>query len=283
MMHTFLGTDQEDVKKKVRAPFIEYLRTSMALWQSGSEDIRNLTPERAGEVLSLAFERYYQTSGLFGTPETCLETIQKLKQVGVDEIACLIDFGVETEDVLKGLHALHWLQEKTRGLNAQASRRAAACAENGFHSVASMAVPELVESGSCLNQIKFTSSQPGELLSRNRMLLELVQQAVTDIISRVTQLRPEAITAGNHFLTLGINSLKGAEILNEIQKQFDLKLSHSLLFEFPTAERLSEMLVREYKDHLIGHLPGRADQDKVTVQDLRAPEKSFVAEGSPSA
>jgi natural product biosynthesis luciferase-like monooxygenase protein len=263
MMHTFLGTDEEEVKQKVRGPFIEYLKSSIDLWQSGWEDLRNMAPERANEVLGLAFERYYQTSGLFGTPETCLETIQKLKQAGVDEIACLIDFGVEEADALKGLHALHWLQEKTRGLHAQASRPAPVV-ESGLHGVA-------------------PGRTTGEILSHNQTLPGLVQQTITGIISGVTKLRPEVITPGNHFLTLGINSLKGAEILNVMQQQFDLKLAHSLLFEFPTVERLSEMLVREHKDHLSRQFSWRAGQETVAATEVRPPEKSFAAKGSPSA
>ena len=272
MMHTFLGIDQEEVKQKVRAPFIEYLKTSVDLWRKGSEDLNSLTEDQAHEVLNLAFERYYQTSGLFGTPETCLETIQKLKQVGVDEIACLIDFGLETEDVLKGLHALHWLQEKTRGVAAmpKVSRSAVAAAAgvgSGLRGVATGRTPEVIVSPPCLTQ----------------PLIKLVQQTITGVISRVTQLRPEVITSSKHFLALGINSLKGAEILGVIQKQFDLKLPHSLLFEFPTVERLSEMLVREHKDHLMEHLIGCADQSKIPIDDVRPLAESFVPEGSQPA
>ena len=272
MMHTFLGIDQEEVKQKVRAPFIEYLKTSVDLWRKGSEDLNSLTEDQAHEVLNLAFERYYQTSGLFGTPETCLETIQKLKQVGVDEIACLIDFGLETEDVLKGLHALHWLQEKTRGVAAmpKVSRSAVAAAAgvgSGLRGVATDRTPEVIVSPPCLTQ----------------PLIKLVQQTITGVISRVTQLRPEVITSSKHFLALGINSLKGAEILGVIQKQFDLKLPHSLLFEFPTVERLSEMLVREHKDHLMEHLIGCADQSKIPIEDVRPLAESFVPEGSQPA
>ncbi len=49
-------------------------------------------------LLEHSFERYYETSGLFGTPESCLAMIDTLKAIGVDEIACLIDFGVDSTD-----------------------------------------------------------------------------------------------------------------------------------------------------------------------------------------
>ena len=40
-------------------------------------------------ILAHAFERYFTTAGLFGTPETCLATVERLREMGVDEIACL--------------------------------------------------------------------------------------------------------------------------------------------------------------------------------------------------
>ena len=35
---------------------------------------------------------------MFGTPQTCLATVDRLGDLGVDEIACLIDFGVDAAD-----------------------------------------------------------------------------------------------------------------------------------------------------------------------------------------
>ena len=50
-----------------------------------------------------AFERYFKSSGLFGTTEMCLQMVDRLQAIGVDEIACLIDFGVDSESVLQSL------------------------------------------------------------------------------------------------------------------------------------------------------------------------------------
>ena len=53
----------------------------------------DLSPEESDALLEHAFERYFETSGLFGTPDDCLALVDQLKGIGVDEIACLIDFG----------------------------------------------------------------------------------------------------------------------------------------------------------------------------------------------
>ena len=52
----------------------------------------------------------FKSAGLFGTPQSCLETVDKLKAQGVDEIACLVDFGVEESAVLESLEYLDQLR-----------------------------------------------------------------------------------------------------------------------------------------------------------------------------
>ncbi|MFX5562965.1 hypothetical protein ABTD73_21165, partial [Acinetobacter baumannii] len=61
-------------------------------------NLADLEPEELDVIMEHAFERYFKTAGLFGSPSSCLATIDKLKQFGVDEVACLIDFGVAADD-----------------------------------------------------------------------------------------------------------------------------------------------------------------------------------------
>jgi natural product biosynthesis luciferase-like monooxygenase protein len=133
VLHTFVGADLDEVREKVRRPFIEYLKTStdlvkQARWefpafaQPGKEragdaapvaDTRELTSEELDAMMVHAFERYFRTNGLFGTPDTCLEMVESLKGIGVDEIACLVDFGVEANVVMEGLAYLDCLRERS--------------------------------------------------------------------------------------------------------------------------------------------------------------------------
>jgi non-ribosomal peptide synthetase component F len=69
-----------------------------------------LTEEEADALMEHAFERYFETSGLFGTPESCLPLLESLKEIDIDEIACLIDFGIDTDTVLASLPHLDALQ-----------------------------------------------------------------------------------------------------------------------------------------------------------------------------
>ncbi|MFL6255273.1 MAG: MupA/Atu3671 family FMN-dependent luciferase-like monooxygenase, partial [Pyrinomonadaceae bacterium] len=118
MVHTFLGADPARVLERVRVPLTNYLRSHVSLIESyaKSMDIKvGLEREQWIEALvGFAFERYYRTASLIGTPQTCLPMIERLKAIGVDEVACLIDFGVETETVLASLEHLNALKELAR-------------------------------------------------------------------------------------------------------------------------------------------------------------------------
>ena len=116
------------MKRTVRQPLIAYLRTSADLlkkysWafpafknqgrSANQINFDDLPPDELEAILQFAFERYFETSGLFGTPESCSDMVAKLKAHGVDEIACLLDFGVATEVVLANLKFLNSLRAAT--------------------------------------------------------------------------------------------------------------------------------------------------------------------------
>ncbi|MFC0527597.1 MupA/Atu3671 family FMN-dependent luciferase-like monooxygenase [Phytohabitans kaempferiae] len=110
MLHTMLGADRDQVRELVREPFCDYLRSSADLVVKAASsllpagfDLSRL-PDRDKEFLIRhAFERYFTSSGLFGTVEDGVETVRELRAIGVDEIACLIDFGVPHDQVLDSL------------------------------------------------------------------------------------------------------------------------------------------------------------------------------------
>ncbi|MCX4692897.1 MupA/Atu3671 family FMN-dependent luciferase-like monooxygenase [Streptomyces sp. NBC_01408] len=116
MLHTFLGTDREAVREVVREPFSAYLRNSLGLLLKAAGDImpdldpEDLTPDDVDFLVSLGFEKYFETGGLFGTPEECAELVRTVRAAGVDEVACLIDFIDDADTVLGGLEHLDRLR-----------------------------------------------------------------------------------------------------------------------------------------------------------------------------
>ena len=89
-----------------------------------------MTEQDREDLLAFAFDRYFETSALFGTPESCLAMIERVRAIGINEVACLIDFGVDatiTLDALQHLDRLRIMANQPRdlqsfSLEAQAQR-----------------------------------------------------------------------------------------------------------------------------------------------------------------
>ena len=123
MLHTFVGDNDESVRELTREPMKQYLRSSIdliksAVWsfpifrqkttdEKGQFSVRNLSEDDLEAVLDFSFERYFESNGLFGSAETCLDTVDQLKGIGVNDIACLLDYGVDPDIILEQLAALN--------------------------------------------------------------------------------------------------------------------------------------------------------------------------------
>jgi natural product biosynthesis luciferase-like monooxygenase protein len=112
MLHTFVGSSEAEVREQVRKPFIRYLETSIDLWRQQSVRLDSLKPTDREKVLEFALERYFRTSALFGTPERCAERVREFAAMGANEIACLIDFGVDSASVLRSLEDLQAMRNR---------------------------------------------------------------------------------------------------------------------------------------------------------------------------
>lgn len=122
MLHTYLGSDLEVVKETVRPAMTAYLQTFLKGSENSARRSVNTNVQQHSDAdnelrAALAFEYYFHKNSLLGTPEKCVELIDGLAHIGVTEIACLIDFGLDVEVVLEGLHHLNEL----RALYAPAS------------------------------------------------------------------------------------------------------------------------------------------------------------------
>ena len=124
MLHTFVGEDDALVKEQVRSPMISYLQASAGLvknhlssWEAFSKkasgaaaakgtEFSTLSEEEMASLLNFSFERYYETSALLGSKERAADLLSRVFEAGVDEIACLVDFGVGTDMALEALPPL---------------------------------------------------------------------------------------------------------------------------------------------------------------------------------
>jgi natural product biosynthesis luciferase-like monooxygenase protein len=133
MLHTFMGPRLDAVRAAVHAPFREYLRSALSLEQlaavgggaiSGGHKIapQELPPDMVEDLLDVTFERYFAGGSLMGTVESCEPTVQRLAEAGIDEAACLIDFGAgDTTAVLGSLAVVDELRQTFSTERLQAS------------------------------------------------------------------------------------------------------------------------------------------------------------------
>jgi len=118
LVHTFIGRDLDNVRDTVRKPFCDYLKSTVGIIQNVITsldlrlDLNSLTAKDMDDLLSYAFERYFQANALMGTPEVALDKIALLEEIGVNEIACFVDFGVDAKSVMESLSLLNEVRER---------------------------------------------------------------------------------------------------------------------------------------------------------------------------
>jgi natural product biosynthesis luciferase-like monooxygenase protein len=112
MLHTYLGESVDQAMELVREPFTRYLASSVSLWKDRWKELDGLGDRGRELLLGFAFRRYSRTAALFGTPESCAPLVAALRAAGVDEVAALIDFGLDHVAVLDGLARLVRLRDR---------------------------------------------------------------------------------------------------------------------------------------------------------------------------
>src|SRR4029077_3070908 len=112
MLHTFVHQDQEHARQLVREPFLEYIRSSLDAHKTAVPDGDRIKREDLNKMAEFSYERYCREASLIGDPRGCFATVEKCREIGVDEIACLLDFGADPASVLESL----WYLEELRAL-----------------------------------------------------------------------------------------------------------------------------------------------------------------------
>ncbi len=118
MLHTFIGTDLDEVRNTVYEPFTNYLRSFFTVIDSQKRDlapgagVRDISESEQATLIDFAFDKYFNKGALLGTPDSCSRVVDRFAGIGVDEIACLIDFGVAEDLVMESLTHLAELRAR---------------------------------------------------------------------------------------------------------------------------------------------------------------------------
>lgn len=146
-LHTFVGPDLETVQEQVRSPYCHYLKSNINLLQGLgysrgiNVSVDTLSPADLDSVTHLVFDKFFhERRALLGTPESCRHLVEQLRQIGVNEIACLLDFGLEAELILDNLPYLDQLRQVC-AVDAEAAPRPAPDRERSQPVILSAAEP----------------------------------------------------------------------------------------------------------------------------------------------
>ncbi len=231
MLHTWVGEERRFLRERVEPVLRRYLEESFSLlgdaaspWEHGAfrdaphpagsragDPLRGLTPRERAQIVESAFERYFESAGLFGSTAEAGEVVARAHAAGVDEIACLIDFGLSEEDVLRGLQGL---AEFSRGPNA------AGC-EPVSHSPA------------CSQELSTDASDE---------TWSLVAEAWREVLGEGYPGRDA------HFFDCGGNSLQAVTCAALIAERLGIEIPATLVFEHPTAGRLAAEAAQRRRD-----------------------------------
>ncbi|UWQ31924.1 LLM class flavin-dependent oxidoreductase [Leisingera sp. M527] len=197
MLHSYLAATREEARQVAREPMKDYLRSAAGLikqyaWAFPAfkkpegvknpfeMDLGSLSEEELEAILDFAFERYFEDSGLFGTIQDACLRVEQLKRIGVDEIACLIDYGIAPDVVLEGLRPLAEVLRLSNAPQELAADDFSLAAQIVRHGVSHMqCTPSMArmiaadkDAGACLAQLQHLlvggEALPGDLVQALR-------------------------------------------------------------------------------------------------------------------
>ncbi|WP_262388040.1 MupA/Atu3671 family FMN-dependent luciferase-like monooxygenase [Streptomyces parvus] len=120
LVHTYLGDDHATARADALEPMVRYLRSSLLMRSAATaagqrrEDVAAASEEDLDYLFRRAYDRYCDRRALIGTPDSVAPFVAALHGAGVDEIAALVDFGMDRERLRSGLEHLDVLRRRTR-------------------------------------------------------------------------------------------------------------------------------------------------------------------------
>jgi natural product biosynthesis luciferase-like monooxygenase protein len=112
MLHTFVNENLRIVEDAVRKPFWAYIKSALSGHIKHFRPNETPTAAELDKIVDYSYERYFRTGALFGSVADAKRTTEHALAVGVNEIACLMDFGVDYQHVLDSLPFLLQLKEE---------------------------------------------------------------------------------------------------------------------------------------------------------------------------
>jgi len=115
MLHTYINNDKINLYKDVEKTFKIYLRNVAkfgGVKASNTARSATINIDLQEQMLDVAYKRYLNSASLIGTTEQCLSYIKDLIEIGVNEIAALVDFGLPHKKVFQSLILLNNIRKQ---------------------------------------------------------------------------------------------------------------------------------------------------------------------------
>jgi len=123
MLHTFVGKDDSSTKEEARKPYCNFLKRNKSLMNGLAQNrksnfsLDSLSEEDLDEFVNFLYDRFATTKGLIGNKESCFEMLKQVEDAGVNEIACLLDFGPPSYKIIENLNYLNELKNEFHKCN----------------------------------------------------------------------------------------------------------------------------------------------------------------------
>ncbi len=117
MLHTMINRDRAVVERAIEQPLKEYIRSSLnahtrAAVDAGHEMAGSMGDAEKLRMVDYAYQRYCRTGAILGSVDDGCRVVDEAIRVGVDEICCLVDFGVDYAFVKESLPYLRALTSR---------------------------------------------------------------------------------------------------------------------------------------------------------------------------
>jgi natural product biosynthesis luciferase-like monooxygenase protein/amino acid adenylation domain-containing protein len=125
LIHAYLNEDPSIAIEDARQPMCDYLLSSINLFQKMAEglgpvqDINRASQADKEFIVNKAYEKYVATSALIGSPKSVEPIVNHMLKIGVSELACFIDFGVDATKVINSLPQIKQLKDHYQAVLTQ--------------------------------------------------------------------------------------------------------------------------------------------------------------------
>ncbi|WP_349368673.1 amino acid adenylation domain-containing protein [Salinarimonas sp.] len=245
MMHCFVAPSDAHARATARPALRRYIGAHTALRRQVVETL-GMTLEVDGDddldrLIDLSVDRYVGELAFIGSPATLTTRATELFEMGVDEIAGLIDFGIDDETLLSSLSELGVLADACRA----GSTPLALAARLRETLPAAMVPADIVVLGALptnangkIDERALPEPDPGPV--SRAAPADAIEERLVAVFSRV--LGRDAVGVEDSFFSLGGHSLLAMRLVRSLRDELGHEISLRTVFERPSPRALANWL-----------------------------------------